>query len=281
MFDATTWVASDPGTSPIVNQGFLLGGNSPLRNATIRNSHFFGRTVKVGWGSPDNEGIALMGNTFRATLDLSLSKRVTVTDNVFAPTPAHDEVTIKMRYDGTANVPADYTFNGNTYFRSNSSWPYQQFYVAPTSDKNCGYFWWSSSAEAYGYCPTPQSWQETLGYDRTDSKYFTSAPSGVFAIVLADPYDVRRYIVVVHNWERVNAAGLNVAGLRWRVGTRYTLRNVADYYGDVLRGTYEGGATIQIPMTGHTIAKPYGYSEAIAASTFPDMGVFVLQLDEQ
>jgi len=279
-FDETVWVATNPGTSPIVNQGLLLGGAAPLRNVTVRNSHFYGRPPQVGYGSPDNDGMTFVSNIFRTSLQLSLSKHVIVTGNIFAPPPAPDVMMIGLRYDGTGNVPADYTFSNNVYFRSNQGWPYHQFYVAPLTDKNCGYYWWSSSTEAYGYCPTPQSWQETLGYDRLNSTYFTTGPTGVTAVMLADPYDPRRYTVVIHNWDRAAVVSVNVSGLRWPVGRRYTLRNVADYYGDVLHGVYEGAAAIEVPMTGHTIAKPFGYPEALAASTFPDIGVFVLQVDD-
>ena len=67
--------------------------------------------------------------------------------------------------------------------------------------------------------------------------------------------------MVVFNWaldeSRVGRAGR----LQVRVAAaaiRYTLRNAADYYGDVTRSTYDGGRTIDLPMTGHTVSVPYG-----------------------
>jgi hypothetical protein len=279
LFDSTVWVAADPGLSPPVNQAFLLGGAAPIRNATIRNSHFFGRPLQIGYGSPNNDNILLTNNIFRSGVALSLSRHVTLTGNIFANLPANGATSVGIRLE-TGNVPADYSFSNNVYIRSNLEWPHHQFYVVPINDANCGYYWFSTSADGYGYCPTPQSWQDTLGYDKSGSTFMTSSPSGANVVVLADPYDAHRYLLIVHNWDQAPTVQLNVAGLRWPNGARYALRNVADYYGDVVRGIYRGSAEIPIAMTGHSISTPTGFTTPLAVSTFPDFGVFVLTVDD-
>jgi hypothetical protein len=278
-FDSTVWVAADPGLSPPVNQSFLLGGAAPIRNAAIRSSHFFGRAVQIGYANASNDNILITNNVFRSGLQLSLSRHVTLTGNLFAAIPGDDSVLVSMRFEA-GNRPADYSFSNNVYVGSNRSWPHHQFYVAPVSDTNCGYYWFSTTSEGYGYCPTPQSWQDTLGFDRSGSTFQTSPPPGANVVVLADPYDAHRYLLVAHNWDRAQTVPLNVASLRWPHGARYTLRNVADYYGDVVRGIYQGNAEVPIAMTGHSISTPNGFTTPLAVSTFPDFGVFVLTVDD-
>jgi hypothetical protein len=279
VFDSTVWVAADPGLSPLVNQSFLLGGAAPVRNVTIRSSHFFGRPLQIGYASPNNDNILVTNNVLRSGVLLSLSRHVTLTGNIFAATPAYDAILVSMRLE-TGNAPADYSFSNNVYIRSNLAWPYHQFFVAPVNDANCGYYWFSTTTEGYGYCPAPQSWQETLGFDKSGSTFQTSPPPGANVVLLADPYDERRYLVVVHNWDRAPTVQLNVASLRWRNGVRYVLRNVADYYGDIVRGIYQGSVDLPIAMTGHSISTPNGFTTPLALSTFPDFDVFVLTVDE-
>ena len=279
-FDGTVWVAADPGGAPPVNQPFLLGGGSPLQHVEITNSHFYGRSPQLGYRSPDNDGISFTNNVFRTALTLSLSRNVTVAGNVFAAPRAADAALVSVRLDGTNGVPSDYVFRDNTYYASNTDGPHHQFYVAPTSDSNCGYFWWDRESRGYGYCPTPQSWRETLGYDTAGSTFNLEGPAGTTIAALPNPYNPRRRLIVIYNWDRMSTVALDVSGFLWRRGDRYTLRNVADYYGDVAHGTYDGGGSIAVAMTGRTISIPYGYSSPLAASTFPEFGVFVLDRDD-
>jgi len=66
----------------------------------------------------------------------------------------------------------------------------------------------------------------------------------------------------------------SILGSFLQPGQAYELRNVQDYFGDVVTGTYDGSA-IQVPMTNHTVAQPLGLDFA-PDSTFPEFGAFVV-----
>ncbi len=83
--------------------------------------------------------------------------------------------------------------------------------------------------------------------------------------------------VVVENWSRLPTVRLDVSDWGWSKGQGYRLRNVADYAGDVLTATYDGHGTLPLPMTGHSVARPNGYSVPIGVDTFPAFGVFQVQ----
>jgi len=278
--DRAVLLATDAGDPLPVNLPWLMGGGAPIRDVTVTNSVFYGKGPQWGYSNLDNENLDLAGNIFRTTPTLAKWKRVRVTNNVFAPVPADDAVLIGLRLDAEDNVPSDYVFERNTYYAPNGKFPNHQFFVTPPSPQNCGYFWWNETVNGYGYCPTGQSWQQTLGYDTNGSTYITDAPAGPSIKVIDDPYDPFRRFVVVFNWTvpKAGSIALDVSGFGWPRGVRYTLRNAADYYGDVQRGTYDGARTIPIPMTGHTVSVPYGYDQPLGANTFPDFGVFVLDV---
>jgi hypothetical protein len=212
-----------------------MGGGAPIRDVTVTNSVFYGKGPQWGYSNLDNENLDLAGNIFRTTPTLAKWKRVRVTNNVFAPVPADDAVLIGLRLDAEDNVPSDYVFERNTYYAPNGKFPNHQFFVTPPSPQNCGYFWWNETVNGYGYCPTGQSWQQTLGYDTNGSTYITDAPAGPSIKVIDDPYDPFRRFVVVFNWTvpKAESIALDVSGFGWPRGVRYTLRNAADYYGDV------------------------------------------------
>jgi hypothetical protein len=56
-------------------------------------------------------------------------------------------------------------------------------------------------------------------------------------------------------------------------GDRYEIRNAQDYFGEVVRGTYSGGA-IRLFLLDKSVAKPIGCDAP--PSTLPEFGVFVL-----
>ena len=95
--------------------------------------------------------------------------------------------------------------------------------------------------------------------------------------VRANKYEPGRAHVVVYNWSRQPTVPVDVAGVL-RVGDRYEVRNVQDFFGaPVLRGTYDGRA-IGIPMQGVDPPRPLGggRTTSIPPRTGPEFDVFVL-----
>ena len=184
----------------------------------------------------------------------------------------------------------NFKINDNTYYRSFDVYPFWNFKVnyngvfatTPEVKTRTGYFAYNATmgtqAVTYGY--TGKAWRDTFPFD-ANSTFIDHAPTGVKSFILPNRYDPKRATLVVYNWDLSTKAGVDVSSFL-SPGDKYQLRNVQDYFRDVISGTYSGG-NLQIQMTGRTQAKPIGYDlvsrwyhDPIQPNTFPMFGVFVL-----
>lgn len=140
-----------------------------------------------------------------------------------------------------------------------------------------------TQVQTYNY--TGKSWQDDLLFD-VDSTYIDSPPTGQKVFLRRNQYDPNRMFVVIYNWDNSDFVNVNT-GAFLKPGDKYELRNVQDYFADVLEGTFRG-VSIRVPMTGRTQAKPFGYDDvvqwhnyALPPNTFPRFGVFVLRKKER
>jgi hypothetical protein len=102
-------------------------------------------------------------------------------------------------------------------------------------------------------------------------------PTGIKIFVRPNRYEPNRANITVYNWDKatsVSLSGSSLSGVALKSGDRYELRNVQNYFSDVITGTYNG-SSISIPMTNHSVAQPVGLNFR-PASTFPVFGGFVL-----
>lgn len=259
----------------IWNQTALFGGNTPLVDLTVSDSHFYRANLSLGYGNPDNSGVTIQGSTFwGTTFNLSLSKAVTVARNLF--TAVGQQYLAAVFLNGTGNVPADYTWTANQYYQPQTDIG-NMAYVRTNRPLDCFYYWFATTTPGYGYCPAPQAWQQTLGWDPTGTWHPEPKPSGVNLTVLADPYDVTRHTVVIENWDSAPVVTVDVSGWGWMTGQAYRWRNLSDYFVDTQTPTYDGSGRISLSMLNHTVAKPYGYPTALGPDTFPQFGAFLLE----
>jgi hypothetical protein len=110
-----------------------------------------------------------------------------------------------------------------------------------------------------------------------NNTYNSSKPTGVKIFVQPNKFEINRANVTVYNWDKnttVNLSAADLAGFSIPNGAHYELRNVQDYFGDVITGVYNG-SSISIPMTNHSVEQPLGLSFK-PATTFPEFGGFVL-----
>jgi hypothetical protein len=94
------------------------------------------------------------------------------------------------------------------------------------------------------------------------------------AVIRPNLYDDGRASIAIYNWERGDEVVLDVSSTL-HPGERYRLRNVQDYFRDVRTGNVSAVGSIVAPMTGHTVATPFGWNAP--SSTFPSFGAFVLE----
>jgi hypothetical protein len=116
----------------------------------------------------------------------------------------------------------------------------------------------------------------TFGFSSStypSNTYGNQPTSGTKVIVRPNQYESGRANLIIYNWGQANTVTVDISSIGLSSGDTYELHNAQDFYGDILTGTYTGGA-IAVPMTGHTVAAPT--SHAAPASTFPKFGAFVL-----
>ena len=93
-------------------------------------------------------------------------------------------------------------------------------------------------------------------------------------------YEPGRANLVIYNWSRQATVPVDLSGIV-RVGDRYDVRNVQDFFGaPVLSGTYTGGP-VDVPMAGVIPVAPLGGSPTSPPQTGPDFGVFVVTSTRQ
>ncbi len=102
-------------------------------------------------------------------------------------------------------------------------------------------------------------------------------PSGTAVELRPDRWEEGRAYLAVYNWDGKVRLLVDLARLGWKAGQRYKLRNVQNYFEEAQQGTYDG-ESIEVPMTGWTVAQPVG--KPAPRSTFPEFGAFVLETDD-
>ena len=126
----------------------------------------------------------------------------------------------------------------------------------------------------YGYLPGGLGFSSTSYPNNT---WTSSKPSGTQIFVRPNAYETNRANITIYNWGRANSVAVpagKLGGIALRPGDRYELRNVQNYFSDVVTGVYDGSAIV-VPMTGHSVAQPVGLNFK-PASTFPEFGAFIL-----
>jgi hypothetical protein len=183
-----------------------------------------------------------------------------------------------------------FAINSNTYYRSFMVYPYWNFKVnyqgpakmlTPVRRKTGDLAYdRSTGTQSTTFAYTKKAWREEFPFDTT-STYVDSAPTGLHVRLKLNRYDSRRANLIIYNWDQASTVTVDVSSFL-NPGDTYQLRNVQDYFGDVISGTYAGGG-LQVPMTGRTRVKPIGYDQVTAwyhdplqPITFPKFGAFVL-----
>ena len=93
-------------------------------------------------------------------------------------------------------------------------------------------------------------------------------------VVRKNKYDPTRATLVIYNWDRDNLVPVDVTDVL-APGDRYELRNVQDWFSDVVFGACQG-STIDVPMTGRSVGMPLGWNKALGSVSCPEFGVFTL-----
>src|SRR5436190_980582 len=171
---------------------------------------------------------------------------MTVTGNTFYSHGSNKLIQLDPRGVGTSG----YNWNNNTYYGCSPSSPFR----------------YSGNPISFS------TWRSNTGLD-TNSQFFASRPTGAHVFIQPNDYESGRANITVYNWDNLSTVEVNVSSVL-SPGDRFEVRNAQDYYAPpVLAGVYDG-SSIRLPMTGLSVAAPYGWPAA--APTGPLFNTFVL-----
>ena len=244
------------------NNPFKVGDeiNSTYRNAEVRDNYFM-------------SGVQLF----------ELAENVSFRNNTVWNT---DNRGANLVID-TLNLltPDKFSIDSNTYYKSFRDWPYWQFVVNYRGAVNPNPEGWyafnrTTGSQQATFAYVRKSWQDELPIDQ-NSTYIDSAPTETKVFVRPNKYDSNRSNIIVYNWGQTDFVNVDAKKFL-RLGDFYEIRNVQDYFGDVVLGKYRGGY-LRINMRDGTRAKPIGYDQVsewyhdpLQENTFPTFGAFVL-----
>jgi hypothetical protein len=221
---------------------------TPIEAATNKN-----RGVRLGYEDRDNRDVKLLGNYIVSKVPLKVQwwRSVESTGNTI-----YSQGTSVEDKTPSGGGPFNFQWNSNTYLSGRRGGPVFLF-----------------DDGTYDFA----GWQRATGTDMTSQVVQTPSlrPSGVRVFVRANKYEEGRANIVVFNWDLQAQISVNVSAVL-KIGTRYEVRDVQNYFGaPVASGTYTG-SPILLPLNLTQVAQPIGNVERIPAHTKPEFGVYVL-----
>lgn len=245
------------------NGRWLVGGEGPMKNIVMRENLLYGNSAQLNYWNRPNEGLKLEGNYLPGLTSALYWDRMEVRNNTFVR-PGQQGERISVSFwtpDGFQNS----VLEGNTYHVMDAR----------------------VQVLRLGRVDGPQvidypfaRLQSELGFEKTGKVIVTQdgRPAEPAVFVRRNAYEPERAHVVIYNWPKLPEVEVDIGALMPRVGDRWTLRNVQNYFEESVSGVYEG-KPLRVRMTGWTAAAPVGEDKPLYPVTFPEFGVFVLTLE--
>ncbi len=253
------------------NDQWLVGGEGPLHNIMVNTNFSYNTFVQLGYGPADNYNLQLINNYFPAGLGLFWWKNVTATGNtIFNGSKLSSP--INLRFSGKPDLKT-FHFDNNHYYWTNLP-----------SGKQLSFLWTNTTVNKKDPNRNGSfslaAWRKS-GQDRKSLlQYFPAknpsnmALKGTKVVVRKNKYDPSRVMIIVYNWDHQDLVSVDLNGFLAK-GEKYELHNVEDYFGAVVKGQFKGGK-FDLPMEGHSVAKPLGFEKEMGPNTFPEFGTFIL-----
>jgi hypothetical protein len=216
----------------------LVGGHksaervSIIENCTYHPLNKIATNVWLNYGAQNNRDLIFRGNYLAGGTPLMLSEwlQATVINNTLI---GNGTLAVVKMPRGVS--PSTYTWDQNLFYTNAS--------------KAASPFIFENQGKSSSYSFT--DWQRISGFDR-NSHQLRSAdarPSGVKVFIRPNLYEKGRANIAIYNWDGHPEAEVNLGDLL-KIGRRYEIRNVYDYFGEpVYSGIYDG-KPIRLPMTG-------------------------------
>ena len=269
--DNNTFYMNSSFEAPKYQYNFLIGGGSQqIGNSVTNNKGYFppaATDVNANVGGYDAIGIYTPGSSLTATgnvfvgglvglQSLGLSGPVTFTGNTIVTSTNALQMVNFAQFPG--NTTSGFNWNNNQYFGLNN------FYTGTYDGNN----------ESGGTNMQFAQWQANMGFD-ANSSFNSSAPNGKWVTVRPNKYEGKRANITIYNWDLSSTVAVDVSNVL-SPGDSFVVQDAQNFFGSpVLSGVYSGG-TINIPMTGTTMAQTIGLTTP--AHTSEQFGVFVVMV---
>jgi hypothetical protein len=247
-----------------------------INNVQMYDNVFIGQTVLVG-GSADVHDMVADGNVFACVCKFGYYDPCygsVVTDNHFLSYAQFLEQDTALMVTGNkwygrvnrshitiadvdpADVPS-YTFSANTY------WQRQDGGTQIVAHDGVRYY-------------TFAEWQAEAGHD-LDGTFHNRQPDATDDVVklTVNAYDANRATLTIFNWGSADSVAVDLSDFAG-AGEYVRVRNAQNYFGDIAY-TKGGTATFDMRAASHSVSTPIGYTAALATTSFPTYGVFVLE----
>jgi len=246
--------------------GVLIGmRNGAIADRIIDSQFIDNYGYNVGWSlyfQPDP--IAYLdclatGNYFvKSSLQVSSWKNLTFTNNYLINNGVAFQVV--SLWQNVAGVSLPWDFNRNFYYINPATGATNVWNIEGQGPKKFNI------------------WQSTTGYD-ANSTVLHTYPTTNYVILQNNIYDTDRGQVAAYNFSLGTNIVLSVVPLAWSPGDTVTIRNLQNYFGDVVNATISPSRTLNLDMraASHTISVPYGDTAALSPKSFPDFGAFLLE----
>ncbi len=217
-----------------------------------------GGSMRFGYAGVSNGHIEVVGNYMAdgsGGVNVDGWRTAVVTNNTMAITETGNlssAPTIALVHTPTGVGASAYTWNGNTYFDTSKFVPFS---------------FNSPNFQSF------DEWRAASGFDAASS-YVTTKPTGTKVFVRPNPDEPGRANVIVYNFAGATKVGVDLSSVL-QSGQSYEVRNVQDFLGAPVATGVFNGERVQVPLTGLSVAMPYGY-DFTPAPTGPEFNVFVV-----
>lgn len=241
-----------------LDMAWLIGGSAAFDDITIKDNITY--RTRLSAGDSINNAVLYMTNNIAfnpdgPSLEVRKWRDATVRSNILWSGETGQQTTNLLSLYPYTGTPNQYIWDNNIYYYTGTR--VAPFGVDGTGDK------------------TYSNWKIYINDDE-QSTYVLTKPAD-FVRIIPNDYDTERAAIVIWNGNaQADSVNVDLSSLSLIIGATYKLHNAQNYLTDTTTFVYSGGI-VAISMINRTVAIPIGAEDTLFATTFPDLGVFILE----
>lgn len=259
-------------------RNFDIEGNMAFNNGILAGANERANNLLVAGGIGGSQGITVKYNAFYNTPDANNgynslgflwstgNRDVVATDNYFVG--GYDALDLYAWNSVNFTGNTVYSKGGTNMMMNTSGNGTSGYSIDRNTYYGAGKYNFNGSGLDFN------GWRSNTGFDGSSTSN-SGDPTGVWTSVRPNKYEPGRANISIYNWDQRSSVAVDISQAI-AVGRNFEIRDVQNFYGSpVLSGTYSGG-TVNIPMSGLTVAPANGSVPNSPAHTGPQFGAFVL-----